>query len=183
MSFIRSISQYLLLVTILATALSVSLQASAADTVYIFRHAEKADDGTSNPPLNRNGKLRAKWLTEYILANTDGKITHVYSTDYFRTKQTVQAIADKSKLLITEYNPSDLKALADKIRKQDGTIIIAGHSNTVLETIRELGGKAELAIEHDEFDRLYKLTFTGHKESRKAKTERIQTPKKFPLNE
>ena len=59
--------------------------------VYLVRHAEKADDGTTDPPLTVAGQIRVQTL-KAILA--DASLTHVHSTDVERTRETARPIAE-----------------------------------------------------------------------------------------
>jgi len=54
----------------------------------------------------------------------------VYSTDYNRTKQTAQPIAEKNNLGITIYNPSELNSEEFKKATKGKTVLVVGHSNT-----------------------------------------------------
>ncbi|MEQ9468611.1 MAG: phosphoglycerate mutase family protein [Ekhidna sp.] len=117
---------------LIALLLTFSTLAFAQDqtTFILVRHAEKADDGTRNPPLNEDGKVRANDLAS-LLANQE--ITGLYSTPFKRTEETLQPIAEAKDLEIMTYDPLAkdewLKALADK--HSGGTVVISGHSNTI----------------------------------------------------
>jgi len=81
-----------------------------------------------DPELAQVGYVRAKKLAQ-ILENQD--IKHVFSTDYKRTRMTVQPTADHAGLSIQSYDPEDHDALVEQIRSLDGNILVVGHSNTV----------------------------------------------------
>jgi phosphohistidine phosphatase SixA len=122
--------------------LAFSYQPAAAQettTLILVRHAEKADDGTDDPPLNETGKERATALANH-LKETD--ITAIYSTNYKRTIQTVRQIADAHGLEIKLYNPSEASAL-NQILDQEagGTVLISGHSNTTPKLVNKLIGE------------------------------------------
>ncbi|GAI92910.1 unnamed protein product, partial [marine sediment metagenome] len=51
-------------------------------TIFLVRHAEKAQDSTSDPPLTSEGKARAQELA-YILKHVP--LVAIYSTPYIRT--------------------------------------------------------------------------------------------------
>ncbi len=99
-------------------------------TFILVRHAEKADDGTRNPPLNDKGKQRALNLAS-LLENQS--ITALYSTPYKRTRETLQPLADKKGLETKDYEPrAGEEWLATLYENHNnGTIVIAGHSNTI----------------------------------------------------
>jgi len=99
-------------------------------TFILVRHAEKADDGTQNPPLNKEGKLRAEELAE-LLQNQE--ITRLYSTPYKRTKETLQPIADQKGLEILSYEPHAKEKWLKQLLKGYplGCVVVSGHSNTI----------------------------------------------------
>lgn len=119
----------LLLTTLLFTFV-VFVFAQDQTTFILVRHAEKANDGTRNPPLNEDGKTRSANLAE-MLANQE--ITALYSTPFKRTQETLQPIADMKSMEVQSYDPYAkgewLATLTEK--HAGGTIVISGHSNTI----------------------------------------------------
>lgn len=113
-----------------AFAITSIVFAQSQTTFILVRHAEKADDGTRNPPLNEDGAKRATDLAS-LLANQD--ITALYSTPYKRTMETLQPLADKKGLETKEYEPRAGEDWLAKLYEdhEGGTVIIAGHSNTI----------------------------------------------------
>jgi 2,3-bisphosphoglycerate-dependent phosphoglycerate mutase len=99
-------------------------------TFILVRHAEKADDGTKNPPLNEVGVERALNIAN-MLEKQD--IVALYSTPYKRTQETLQPLADNKGLEVQEYDPyAKGEWLSTLIEKHgNGTIVISGHSNTI----------------------------------------------------
>ncbi len=70
-----------------ATSKTIKQSIDKKALVYIIvRHGEKENNG-KNPHLSEAGKNRAKNLAE-LLKNS--KIDNAYSTDYFRTRETVE---------------------------------------------------------------------------------------------
>ena len=120
--------------------------------VYLVRHAEKADDGTTDPPLTVAGQIRVQTL-KAILA--DAHLTHVHSTDTERTRETARPIAEEAGLSVTSYDPRDLQGFADQILQTPGTHLVSGHSNTTPALVQALGGEPGSAIHDLEYDRLY----------------------------
>jgi len=96
-------------------------------TIYIVRHAEKQLTG-ENPPLSQTGELRAKKLAQ-ILGDKD--IQHVFSTDYIRTRTTVEPAAQAAGLNIEQYDPKNHDSLVQILREREGNILVVGHSNTI----------------------------------------------------
>ena len=106
------------------------------------RHAEKADDGTRNPPLNDPVEKRAAQFAE-LLSNQ--KVNALYSTPFKRTMQTLQPLADIHGLTIANYDPfAGPEWLSELIKKHAGeTIVISGHSNTIPSMANALLGKEQ----------------------------------------
>lgn len=99
-------------------------------TFILVRHAEKADDGTRNPPLNEMGEERAANLADIL---GEQEIAALYSTPYKRTQETLQPLADNMKLEVQDYNPNSKgEWLAELYKTHEGkTVVISGHSNTI----------------------------------------------------
>ncbi|MGC1242759.1 MAG: histidine phosphatase family protein, partial [Chryseosolibacter sp.] len=72
-------------------------------TFILVRHAEKADDGTDDPDLTREGEGRALKLA-FMLKDTE--IDAVYSTDFRRTKNTAKPLAEIRNLEVLPYEPT-----------------------------------------------------------------------------
>lgn len=97
-------------------------------TIFLVRHAEKADDGTKNPPLSDEGIIRSQKLADML---SKSGVTAIYSTDYKRTRSTVEVLAKESDLEIKLYTPikeDELRKIVEDNR--GGVIVICGHSNT-----------------------------------------------------
>jgi broad specificity phosphatase PhoE len=127
-------------------------------TIYLLRHAEKADS-TPDTPLSEAGNQRALKWADYF---KDIPVEAIYTTNYQRTKQTVAPLATAKGLSPQFYKPED--ALADVIAANKGkTIVIAGHSNTIPAAINKVIGKEIYTdIAEDEFNNLYKITISGN---------------------
>ena len=128
--------------------------------VYLVRHAEKVtgENAGRDPALTAAGEARAKALAEIL---KDKNITHIYSSDYVRTRNTAAPTADLLRVGVEIYNPRDLDALATKIKETKGHILVVGHSNTIPETVDALGGVGGAPInEKSEYDRLYVVTIS-----------------------
>ena len=131
---------------------------SDASIVYLVRHAERAEDGTSNPPISRAGEARAQLLADML---DDAGITHVHSTDYTRTRSTGQPSAAENGVEMQLYDPRDLPAFAGHLRANPGRHLVVGHSNTTPELVEALGGDPGGPVQEMEYDRLYILTITS----------------------
>lgn len=127
----------------------------AATKVWVVRHAEKAHDGTQDPPLNEEGRSRAAALAELLAGE---KIVAIYTTKYRRTSETAAPVAELHRLQPTVYEPTDFAAVATKARMHDGGVLIVGHSNTVPPIVAALGGKVAGPIDESDYGTLYMLT-------------------------
>jgi len=126
----------------------------AADpvVVYLVRHAERADDGTSDPPISQAGEMRAQELARLL---EDAGIDHVHSTDLKRTRQTGAPLVAATGLPVQVYNPRDLPGFAAILKGTPGRHLVLGHSNTTPEMVAALGGRPGEPIDESEYDRLY----------------------------
>jgi broad specificity phosphatase PhoE len=124
--------------------------------VFLVRHGEKTQDHPHDPSLSHEGLLRAAALADLL---ADAGIDHIFSSDFIRTRRTVQPLADRLRLSIQPYDPGDLPALAQILRAQPGRHLVSGHSNTTPQLVALLGGEpGEPIDEATEYDRLYILT-------------------------
>jgi broad specificity phosphatase PhoE len=127
---------------------------SPVTTVVIVRHAEKAAAPPDNPPLSTEGQARAQTLARILEgANVRG----VYATEFPRTQQTVQPLAERLGLPVTQVNAGDADGLVKHIMSnhRGETVVVAGHSNTVPLIIEKLKGGQVPAIADTEYDRLF----------------------------
>ena len=126
-------------------------------TFILLRHAEKVKN-TSNPDLNTRGQQRAKDLSGVL---KHASIDAIFSTDYKRTIQTVEPLANYDGLPIQKYNPSDLRTFAHDAlsRYPSGTIVVVGHSNTTPALLNILTGTRVYSdFDEDEYDNLFIVT-------------------------
>ena len=129
-------------------------------TFILVRHAEKADDGTKNPPLTKEGFARSNDLYD-LLASTN--VTAIYSTDYKRTQMTVDLLAVEKGLEILSYGWKDPKGLLTAMLEKHagGIIVISGHSNTTPTVANILLGEEKLAqFDDGDYGNLLVVTVT-----------------------
>lgn len=117
------------LITLLSLILTMGActQNQSPKTIYLVRYAEKQLTG-SNPTLSQTGHLRAKKLAQ-ILAKKE--IMQVFSTDFVRTRATVEPTATSAGLTIQTYDPKNHDALVRILRAIKGNTLVVGHSNTI----------------------------------------------------
>jgi broad specificity phosphatase PhoE len=124
-------------------------------TFTVVRHAERADDGTDNPPLTDAGVARAARLAARL---ADARGVAVYASPYQRAQQTAQPTADVWGVPLTTYDPtqsaSDLTRAA-KNAHSAGAVLIVGHSDTVADIVADLCRCPVEPIAESEFGNLY----------------------------
>ncbi|RUO73528.1 histidine phosphatase family protein [Idiomarina ramblicola] len=121
-------------------------------TLYFTRHMEKADDKT-DPELSLVGKQRAQVLAQ-VLKNSN--IEAIFSTQFKRTQQTAESLANYLGLPVENYPSKDFKGIMTSIKGLKKNALIVGHSNTVSELIKAAGGTAK-ALEEDEYGDLFQV--------------------------
>lgn len=128
--------------------------------IWIVRHAEKdkSNPEDKNPNLSEEGKIRAGDLAKYL---KKVKFDAAFSTPYKRTHQTLDSLIIQK---VIDYK--DAKSLVDSVNKSyvGKTIIVAGHSNTVLEIIEAFGAKRpKEELTDDDYDYIFHLSVKGDK--------------------
>jgi broad specificity phosphatase PhoE len=130
-------------------------------TIFLTRHAEKAEDtGDRNPELNEAGLRRAQNLAN-ILSEAD--IELIYSTDFKRTLGTGLPLAEKLGIEISLYDSRDENFL-NKILLESGDkrILIIGHANTIPRMANQLIKKnTHPFLDETEYDKLFMVTMMG----------------------
>ena len=141
-------------------------EATAAPVlVLMVRHAEKADDGTPDPPLTEPGRERAACLAAMLHGFAP---THLFSSTYQRTRATLEPLATATGLTPTLIDPKDDAAWQRALRElpPGSRAVVVGHSNTLPALVAALGGRvsgldAEGNLPHDEYDRLVHVVAFG----------------------
>lgn len=127
---------------IIGVLLLIVIQVGYAQTITTFiliRHAEKATEGGSDPELKLEGVKRAE---SFAALFDKAAIDAVYSTDYKRTRNTVTPLANVKGLTVNLYASMKAKDLESLLTKHaGGTIVIAGHSNTIPNIANALVGE------------------------------------------
>ena len=141
-----------------ATSGALELNAQEPIVVYLVRHAERAEDGTSDPEISVAGWDRSRLVAEML---HDTGLTRLHTTDYRRTRMTGQPTAEATGLPLEVYNARDLSGFAAQLLESPGRHLVIGHSNTTPELVEALGGDPGGPIEEMEYDRLYIVTLTG----------------------
>ena len=139
-----------------------------ATTVVLVRHAEKAAEPREDPPLLESGNTRAQELARIL---EPVGIKAIYTSQFLRTKQTAEPLAKHLGItpvtLPIKMNPAkpkeiseqSYKDIVEKIFEHPGdAALVVGHSNTVPEVIKMLGGDVAPVIDEKNFDDLFVVT-------------------------
>lgn len=140
----------------------IMANSAAEKTYYLVRHAEKAVDGTKNPPLTEVGKTRAQNVAKLL---EDKGIKAIYSTNYQRTQQTAAPLAELLGIEVKSYDPSDLKAFADTLKESESSALVVGHSNTTPALTYFLSGVYQKDIDESQYSNLFKVEVKNGKGS------------------
>ena len=120
-------------------------------TVFIVRHAEKADD-SKDAELSGAGRARAEALANML---RDSKISVIYTTEFKRTQQTAAPLAKALGLTVTTLPAENQAALVGKLRTSTATSLVVGHSNTILDIIKALGITEPVNIPDSDYENLF----------------------------
>ena len=159
----RKVIPYFLIILFQLFSLTASLAQDEAGTttIYLVRHAEKdlSNPNDKNPPLTGQGLTRAQHLAQKLKKENIGAI---YSTQFKRTMNTVQPLADQKKLTIKKYYGVDYEALKKMVESDKGkTLVICGHSDNLLPIIKSFGATPPVdKIADTEYDNLFKLVIS-----------------------
>jgi phosphohistidine phosphatase SixA len=124
------------------------------------RHAEKGTDDPRDPSLSTEGRQRAAALSALL---KDAGVKGIYTTQYKRTRQTAEPLAQQLGIAIVERpinsanSATYARDLAQEIVARNGgeTVLIVGHSNTVPEIVTALSGQAVPAMTDAEYDHVF----------------------------
>ena len=156
------------LVSLLAIPLATAQEDFKPVTVFLVRHAEKEDEPRQDPPLKKEGVARAQELAKLLGA---AGIKTIITSQFARTKQTAEPLATKLNLTPTSIslrsNPNNPRLIAEesttevvnKILERSGeSVLLVGHSNSVPDVIKMLGGDTVPTIDERQFNNLFIVT-------------------------
>lgn len=150
---------------LLAAAVSLLAATSAmAQTVYLVRHAEKAD-ASADPVLSEAGQARAAALAAALSrAHPD----HIFTSPLQRTRLTADPTAQANAVTIEPVgfeggSAGHVAAIAERVRAlpADAVVLIVGHSNTIPLIARALGFAEAADMPECEYDRMTFLHLAG----------------------
>ena len=150
------------LIAILAWSLSVPTAALAQQTVFVVRHAERADTqsgappmGGSDPDLSPTGHARAQALAGVL---RDADIRTIFVTEYKRTQQTAAPLARLLGIQPSTIVAKDTPSLVAAIKDAPGAVLVVGHSNSVPDVLKLLGAGEPITIGDNDYDDLFVVT-------------------------
>lgn len=145
-------------------------------TVFLVRHAERADAPREDPPLLEAGTARAQSLAR-ILGKSG--IKAIYTSQYLRTRATAEPLAKQLGIASVAISlrtsasnprvvtPESIQEITEKIYQRPGeNALVIGHSNSVPDVIKALGGDVVPTIDEKEFDDLFVVTVYAKGKSR-----------------
>ena len=131
----------------------------AQGTIFVVRHAERADTSTGAPPtmatdpdLSEAGRARAASLAAML---KDAGVSAIFVTEFKRTQQTAAPLAKALGITPTVVPAKDTAGLAARLKKATGNVLVVGHSNTVPEVINAVGVAKPVSVADTEFDNLF----------------------------
>jgi 2,3-bisphosphoglycerate-dependent phosphoglycerate mutase len=134
-------------------------QAKWVTTVYLVRHAEKvvSDPSDQDPDLSPEGYQRAEALKERLKPE---EIAAAFVTPYRRNRLTLAPMAQEKGIDLQTYDPHAYADLVKTVleRYQGQTVVVAGHSNSVLEIVEAFGAQRPVKkISEQDYDYLIRI--------------------------
>ncbi|WP_332678937.1 SixA phosphatase family protein [Brevundimonas sp.] len=150
---------------LLAAAVSLLTATSAmAQTVYLVRHAEKAD-ASADPVLSEAGQARAAALSAALAEAHPG---YIFTSPLQRTRLTAEPTATFHSAAIEPVgfdggSAGHVAAIAERVRAlpDDAVVLVVGHSNTIPLIARALGFAEAADMPECEYDRMTMLHLAG----------------------
>jgi len=151
--------QVIVIYTAIAIGLAWFFESQATTTMIFIRHADTAAEPAGDPGLSEAGRERVAELTRQLVdADVVAGVDAIYVTQYRRTQETAQPLADALDLPVNRYDAADTEEILETIlkRHKGKIILVVGHSNTVPELIANLGASKKVPpIAEGEYDNIY----------------------------
>ena len=153
---------------LLVSQLAFAQTAEPVTTVFLIRHAERAEEPRQDPPLTEKGAARSEALARLLSA---AGIKAIFTSQFARTKLTAEPLAKQLGLTPTalnlKLNPSNPRQIAEESTKETvekimahagGSVLVVGHSNSIPDVITLLGADVTPTIDETKFDNLFIVT-------------------------
>ena len=140
------------LLLVLAVFILFVSATAAQSTIFVVRHAEKAESGGNDPDLSEAGRARAESLAKML---KNANITAIYATEFKRTQQTATPAAKALGLALTIVPAKDTATLSAKLRDLHGNALVVGHGDTIPDLIKALGVETPVNIAETDYDNLF----------------------------
>jgi len=141
---------------------ALAAPAAAQSTVFLIRHAERADTKPgvapkpgADPDLSAAGHARAAYLTTLL---KDANVSAIFVTEFKRTLQTAAPLAKALGLTPKSVPAAKTADLVKELTSSKGSVLVVGHTTTVSDILKGLGIANTITIGEDEFDNLFIVT-------------------------
>jgi broad specificity phosphatase PhoE len=155
----RALVLALVALTGCATPPSPQPKSEVATTIFLVRHAEKdPTPGLKDPALTEAGQRRAEALRDTMRPHP---LAALYSTDTTRTRATLAPLVAARGLEPWLYEARQPEALVALLRERHPgqTVLVVGHSNTLLPLIEALGAPRPVPeLTDTDYDYLFEVT-------------------------
>lgn len=157
----------LMLCGLLLAAVGAAVAKPPATTIYLVRHGEKdLTPGLADPPLTAAGEARAQLLAQRLARRHP---VALFTTDTRRTRATLAPLAQATGLTPQAYSAKEQAALATRLQQEYAgkTVVVVGHSNTLLPLLTAMGvGPLPAEIRDEQYDLLFKVVLRAGQPAR-----------------
>lgn len=133
--------------------------ASPTLVVFVLRHAEPTGTTSGDPGLTEAGRERAERVGAMLRSVGVVRALH---TPALRARQTAEGIARVCACGTGSYDPANPAGITRKLIEGGGVWALVGHSNTVPDLVRRLGGDPGTdLIAPDTYDDVFMIARAG----------------------
>ncbi len=143
-----------LLLVASACSIGPAVAVSAAqEAIFLVRHAERLND-SQDSPLSDAGRARAERLAQLL---REAGITEIFVTQFQRTAQTAQPLADLLKVPMKKMPAAETDALVKTLRGLDAhaRALVVSHGDRLPTLLRDLGYDQTVTIPPDDYGDLF----------------------------
>ena len=134
------------------------LGAASTTTVFVMRHAEKAEAPAEDPPLSPAGEARALELAQHFGRTPKALgFDSIIVSELRRTQETVRPLANRLGIPVIVVPAGDPAEAARRALDENrgGRVLIVGHSDTVPAIVEELSGEEAPEMSELEYGVVY----------------------------